>query len=53
MDETRASQAPRWKTLLHTRDIPVMSPHVEGEGAANDKSVKRVVLSIRSGHFVQ
>ncbi|XP_074633142.1 uncharacterized protein LOC141891965 isoform X2 [Acropora palmata] len=35
IDEARASQAPGWRTHLHTPDIPVMSPHVEGEGAAN------------------
>ena len=37
IDEARASQAPGWRTHLHTPDIPVMSPHVEGEGAANGK----------------
>ena len=37
IDEARASQAPGWRTHLHTLDIPVMSPHVEGEGAANGK----------------
>ena len=28
MNETQASQAPRWRTLLHTPGIPVMSPHM-------------------------
>ena len=30
IDETRASQAPKWRTHLHTPDIQVMSPYVEG-----------------------
>ena len=47
INETQArAQSPRWRTLLHTSDIPVMSPPVEEKEQANDKSVKRVVLLI-------
>ena len=47
INETQArGQSPRWRTLLHTSDIPVMSPQVEEKEQANDKSMKRVVLLI-------
>ena len=50
-NETQASQAPRWRTLLHIPDIPVMRPHEKGKEQANDKSVKRAVLLIRPVPF--
>jgi len=53
MNERQASLSPRWRTLLHTPDIPVMSPHVKGKEQAKDKSVKRVVLLITPVPFFQ